>query len=177
MLRLFFIFFRIGLFSIGGGYAMIPLIQQDLVGAGYMTLTQVTDLVAISQITPGPIAVNAATFAGMHTMGVAGAVVATLGVVLPCALISVVVARFFFSRMDSALVQGALYGMRPVVVSLIAGAMLTFAASSLLMPGGGLEAGAAVIFAGVFTLALVKETSPAVLFLLSALAGLAFYAP
>lgn len=177
MLNLFWIFFRIGLFSIGGGYAMIPLIQQDLVGAGYMTLTQVTDMVAISQMTPGPIAVNAATFAGMNAMGVGGALVATIGVVLPCALISALVARFFFKSMDSALVQGALYGMRPVVVSLIAGAMITFAASSLIMPGGGLEPGAAAIFAGVFTLALVRETSPAVLFLLSALAGLGIYAP
>ena len=115
---------------------MIPLIQQDMVGAGYMTVSQVTDMVAISQMTPGPVAVNAATFAGMNAMGVGGAVIATIGAVLPCALVSVIVARFFFRSMDSALVQSVLYGMRPVVVSLIAGVMITFAASSLFLPGG-----------------------------------------
>jgi len=177
MFELFWLFFRIGLFSIGGGYAMIPLIQQDMVGAGYMTASQVTDMVAISQMTPGPIAVNAATFAGMNAMGVGGAVIATIGAVLPCALISVILARFFCRSMDSALVQSVLYGMRPVVVSLIAGVMITFAASSLFLPGGGMELGAAAIFAGIFTLALVRETSPAVLFLISALAGLLLYAP
>ena len=155
---------------------MIPLMQQDLVGAGYMTLSEVTDMVAISQMTPGPVAVNAATFAGMRTFGVPGAVVATLGVVLPCALISMLVARFFFKAMDSQLVQGALYGMRPVVVSLITAATIAIAATSLVSPSGGLDAWATLLFAAILALALWKDVSPAILFLLSAGAGLMLYA-
>lgn len=177
MLSLFWIFFKIGLFSIGGGYAMIPLMQQELVHAGYMTLSEVTDMVAISQMTPGPVAVNAATFAGMRTMGVGGAVVATLGVVLPCAIVSMLAARFFFKAMDSRLVQGALYGMRPVVVSLITAAMIAFASSSLFAPAGGLDAASVVIFAVILALALVKNVSPTILIVLSAIAGLVFFAP
>lgn len=177
MFSLFWMFFRIGLFSIGGGYAMIPLMQQELVGAGYMTLTEVTDMVAISQMTPGPVAVNAATFAGMRTMGVGGALVATLGVVLPCAVISMLAARYFFKAMDSQLVQGALYGMRPVVVALITAAMVTFASTALFAPSGHLDAGAVGIFAAVLILALVKDVSPSILILLSAALGLVFFAP
>lgn len=177
MLALFWMFFKIGLFSIGGGYAMIPLMQQELVGAGYMTLSQVTDMVAISQMTPGPVAVNAATFAGMRLFGVPGALVATLGVVLPCALISMVVARFFFRSMDSKLIQGALYGMRPVVVSLIAAAVLSFATTSLYTPAGGLDAVSVLLFAAILALALWKDVSPVLLILASAAAGLVFFAP
>lgn len=82
-LYLFLTFFKIGLFTFGGGYAMIPMIQQDILSHGWLTQQQLIDFIAISESTPGPFAVNIATFVGMSQSGVAGAVCATLGVVLP----------------------------------------------------------------------------------------------
>lgn len=177
IIELFFMFFKIGLFSIGGGYAMIPLMQQELVGAKLMTMTEVTDMVAVSQMTPGPIAVNAATFAGMRVYGVLGAIVATVGVVLPCAIVSLVVAKFFFKKMYSPSVQGVLFGIRPTVISLIAGAMVTIAIPLLFTGPNIIDVRAMIIFIGVFCLAIIKDVSPFKLIALSALLGLIFYAP
>lgn len=177
MLQLFWVFFKIGLFSIGGGYAMIPLIRQEMVSGGYMTLPEVTDMIAISQMTPGPIAVNAATFVGMRAMGVPGAVIATAGVVLPCALISIIVARFFFKNMEARPVQAALYGMRPVVLGLIAGTAATFTYSSLLAASGAVDLAALLLFAALLAVSLIKDISPALLILASAVAGLVLFKP
>lgn len=118
-------FFKIGLFTIGGGYAMIPLITQEMVSKSWMTTAEVTDIIAIAKMTPGPFAVNTATFAGMKIFGIAGAVSATFGVILPSLIVTTLVARFFFNMKDHPLVQGALFGVRPVVVALIASAIIT----------------------------------------------------
>lgn len=138
LIQLFVTFFLIGLFSIGGGYAMIPLIQQQVSTVhGWMTIEEVSDILAISQITPGPIAVNAATFAGMKTAGFAGACVATLGVITPSVVICVILARFFMDFLKKPAVRGVLYGVRPVVVGLIAYAAWTAAESAFLLFTGG----------------------------------------
>lgn len=83
LIEMMFTFMKIGAFSFGGGYAMIPLFQKELVGHGWMLISEVADVVAISEMTPGPFAVNAATFAGTKMMGLSGALFATFGVVLP----------------------------------------------------------------------------------------------
>jgi len=132
ILKLFIIFFQIGLFSIGGGYAMIPLIQKEIVGNGWLTNEEVTDVVAISQMTPGPFAVNAATFVGMKLEGVWGAIFATLGVTLPSVIIVLIIARYFFNFQKHPAVQGVLYGVRPVVTGLIASAGFVIAETALL---------------------------------------------
>jgi chromate transporter len=124
-------FFKIGLFTIGGGYAMIPLIREDLVSNGWMTTTEITDVIAIAKMTPGPFAVNTATFAGMKIYGVGGAIACTFGVILPSLIITMVVARFFFSYNKHKLVQGALMGIRPTVVALIAYAVWNVASVTL----------------------------------------------
>lgn len=118
---LFFSFLQIGLFSFGGGYAALPLIQQQVVERqGWLTMGQFADLLTISQMTPGPIAINGATFVGMQVAGIGGALAATLGCVLPSFIIVLLLAVFYKKYGKSRLLQGALSGLRPVVVVLIA---------------------------------------------------------
>lgn len=131
ILKMLWSFFKIGLFTIGGGYAMIPLIREDLVSNGWMTATEITDVIAIAKMTPGPFAVNTATFAGMKIYGVGGAIACTFGVILPSLIITMIVARFFFSYNKHSLVQGALMGIRPTVVALIAYAVWNVASVTL----------------------------------------------
>jgi chromate transporter len=144
-LQMLWIFFKIGLFSIGGGYAMIPLINSELVAYGLMTHTEVADIVAISQMTPGPFAINAATFAGVKTLGVYGGVITTLGVVLPSFIISLLLARYFFKFEDNIIVRRAMWGLRPAVTGLIAAAAVAMALPALL----GVESIAAINWGGL----------------------------
>ena len=122
ILFLFSVFFRIGVFNFGGGLAMLPLIFQSVQDFGIMTSQEFSDLVAISQITPGPIAVNAATFVGFSYAGVPGALAATFGVCLPSFVLMLVVMKFMDKFKESRGMQGALDGIRPVTVGLIAAA-------------------------------------------------------
>ena len=131
LLDMLYTFFKIGLFTIGGGYAMIPLIRQELVAKGWMTAAEITDVIAIAKMTPGPFAVNTATFAGMKIFGVGGAIACTFGVILPSLIITMFVARFFFTYNKHKLVQGALAGIRPVVVALIAYAVWSVASVTI----------------------------------------------
>lgn len=122
MATLFLMFARIGFFSYGGGMAMLPLIFQSVKSFGVMSGQELSDLVALSQVTPGPIAVNAATYVGMKAAGLGGAAMATLGVTLPSFVLMLLAMRFIDRCRKSLLVQGALRGMRAVVVGLIASA-------------------------------------------------------
>jgi chromate transporter len=131
-LLLGWIFFKIGLFSIGGGYAMLPLINSELVGYGLMTPLEVADIVAVSQMTPGTFAINAATFAGVKTTGLLGGVVATVAVVIPSLIITTLLARYFFKFEDNIIVRRAMWGIRPVVTGLIASAAMIMALPALL---------------------------------------------
>lgn len=131
-LLLGWIFFKIGLFSIGGGYAMLPLINSELVGCGLMTQLEVADIVAVSQMTPGTFAVNAATFAGVKTAGLFGGVVATAAVVLPSLTITTLLARYFFRFEDNLIVRRAMWGLKPAVTGLIASAAAAMALPALL---------------------------------------------
>jgi len=122
-LELLWSFFQIGLFSFGGGYAALPLIQAQTVDLhSWMTMTEFADVLTISQMTPGPIAINASTFVGMKVAGVGGAAVATLGCVLPSCIIVLLLAYLFYKYHGLTLIQGMLRGLRPAVVSLIASA-------------------------------------------------------
>ena len=142
-LYLFLTFFKIGLFTFGGGYAMIPMIQQDILSHGWLTQQQLIDFIAISESTPGPFAVNIATFVGMSQSGVAGAVCATLGVVLPSFLIILIVAKWFGRIQENIYVKAVFYGLRPAVVALVASAALSiFTAITL----GGLSPHALLYF-------------------------------
>lgn len=129
-IKLFYTFFKIGLFTVGGGYAMIPLIQQEIVNHGWMDLQEIIDIIAISEMTPGPFAINAATFIGIKTTNLAGAALSTGAVALPSFMIVILVARYFAHFKDHPVVQSVLYGLRPAVIGLIASAAFIIAKST-----------------------------------------------
>lgn len=114
---------QIGLFSFGGGYAALPLIQKQIVELNHwLSPTEFVDVITISQMTPGPIAINSATFVGLRIAGLAGAIVATLGCVLPSFIIVLTIATFYFRHSNLWGLKGVLNGIRPAIVALIASA-------------------------------------------------------
>ncbi len=125
-LQLLISFFQVGLFSFGGGYAALPLIEQELIHAhGWITNQQFIDILTLSEMTPGPISINAATFAGNQVAGIFGGIVSTIGVTLPSIIIVQILAYFYFKYSSLTMVQGIIQGVRPAVVALIASAGLT----------------------------------------------------
>jgi len=122
LLQLFVSFFTIGLFSFGGGYAVLSFLQQEVERRGWMTTERFVDLVAISQSTPGPIAINMATFVGYQTNGIPGALLASLAVSLPGMGLMLLFAIFFFRFYEHPAVQAMFRGLRPAVVGLVAAA-------------------------------------------------------
>ena len=121
--ELFWSYFQIGLFSIGGGYAAMPLIQQQVVELhAWLTMTQFADIVTIAEMTPGPIAVNSATFVGTMVAGFPGALVATAGCILPSCIIVMTLAVIYYRFRGLRVVQGVLSGLRPAVIAMIASA-------------------------------------------------------
>lgn len=120
LLDLYLTFFKVGLFSFGGGYAALPLIQQEVVGANsWLSLSEFNDLITISQMTPGPIAVNSATFVGVRVAGILGGLVATLGCVTPSAIIVGILAYFYKKYKDLDSISNVLYFLRPAIISMI----------------------------------------------------------
>ena len=120
LLDLYLTFFKVGLFSFGGGYAALPLIQQEVVGANsWLSLSEFNDLITISQMTPGPIAVNSATFVGVRVGGLLGGLVATLGCVTPSAIIVGILAYFYKKYKDLDSISNVLYFLRPAIISMI----------------------------------------------------------
>ncbi len=131
-LQLFLSFLQIGAFSFGGGYAAMPLIQNQVVDLHqWLSLSEFTDLITISQMTPGPIAVNSATFVGIKIAGIPGAIVATLGCILPACIIVTIIAWLYLKYRNMKSLQVVLSTLRPAVVSLIATAGLTIIISAV----------------------------------------------
>lgn len=125
ILQLFLTFAFIGAFSFGGGYGMLPLIQKEVVYShNWLTVKEFSDILAISEMTPGPIAINSATYVGYTVAGILGSVAATLGVVLPSFIIILTLARIVLKYKENPYFQGAFSGLRPVVVALISGAAI-----------------------------------------------------
>ena len=122
-LELFWSFFQIGLFSIGGGYAAMPLIQNQTVDIhSWLTMTQFADIMTIAEMTPGPIAINSATFVGIRVAGILGAIIATIGCIFPSCVIVMTLAYIYYHFRGLNIVQGVLTGLRPAVISMIASA-------------------------------------------------------
>jgi chromate transporter len=122
-LKLFWSMFQIGLFSIGGGYVAIPLIQHQIVELnGWLTATEFTDIITIAEMTPGPIAINSATFVGIRIAGIPGALVATFACVLPSCVIVLLLAKLYYKYRSLNAIQYILSGLRPAVVAMIASA-------------------------------------------------------
>lgn len=122
-LQLFLSFLQVGLFSIGGGYAAIPLIQDQVVSAhSWLTMNEFTDLITIAEMTPGPIAINSATFVGIRIAGISGALVATFGCILPSCFIVSILAYIYRRYKNLSAIQSVLSCLRPAIVALIAAA-------------------------------------------------------
>lgn len=131
LLKLFFAFIQVGMFSVGGGYAAIPLIQEQIVDIyGLMTLSEFSDLITVAEMTPGPISINSATFVGMRIAGIPGVLLCTFGCILPSFCICLTLAHFYYKYRSVSGVQVVLGAMRPAVVALIASA-----GASILMLG------------------------------------------
>lgn len=131
LLKLFFSFIQVGLFSVGGGYAAIPLIQEQIVNIhGLMTLEEFSDLITVAEMTPGPISINSATFVGMRIAGIPGVLLCSIGCIIPSFCICLILAHFYYKYRSVSGVQVVLGAMRPAVVALIASA-----GASILMLG------------------------------------------
>lgn len=125
-IQLFFSFLQVGLFSVGGGYAAMPLIQSQVVEKySWLTMNEFTDLITIAEMTPGPIAVNSATFVGIRIAGIPGALIATLGCIFPSCIIVSLLAFVYYKYKNLSVLQSVLQSLRPAVVALIAGAGLS----------------------------------------------------
>lgn len=123
--HLLYVFFKIGLLGFGGGYAMLSLIQFEVVDHfNWMTITEFSDMLAISQMTPGPVSINTATYVGYSVAGVPGAIVATVSLCLPSVFLMYLVIRFLFKNKDNRYVQYIMSGLRPVLGGLILAAAL-----------------------------------------------------
>lgn len=131
-LQIFVSFFQIGLFSIGGGYAALPLIENQVIDVhNWLSLAEFADLITISQMTPGPIALNAATFVGTRVGGFLGAIIATVGCITPSCIIVLTLAYLYYKYKNLSTIQGVLKGLRPAVVSLIASAGISILSLAL----------------------------------------------
>lgn len=124
LLKLFLTCFKVGLFTIGGGAAIIPILQQEVVAKGWINMDEVLTYIAISESTPGPIAINMATFVGSSQAGLPGALCATLGMVMPSFIIILVIAKFFSRFADNRYIKTVLVSIRPFVVGMILSAGL-----------------------------------------------------
>ena len=178
LLELFWTFFKIGAFTFGGGYAMIPLIQQEVTRKGWLSAQQVIDFIAVSESTPGPFAVNMSTYVGAEKGGLLGALCTVLGVVLPSFVIILIVAQFFEKFKNSAVVKGLMSGLKPAVIGMIATAAVSVAQTVFAPDGLSLSIFTSpmtyvslLIFGIGFVLA-IKKLHPIVIICVSAVLGI-----
>lgn len=175
--QLFWSFLQIGLFSFGGGYAAMPLIEEQIVSQhGWLTMQAFTDLITISQMTPGPIAVNAATFVGIKIAGVPGAIVATFGCILPSCVLVLVLAKLYFKFRNMQMLQGVLGSLRPAVVAMIASAGVSVLVTAF-WGGGEITLAATswalvVLFAVCFLLLRKTKLNPVLVMVLAGVLNL-----
>ena len=189
-LDLFLTFFKIGAFTFGGGYAMLPLMQEEVLNHKWMELSSVVNFIAVSESTPGPFAINMATYVGSEVggaYGIAGSLFgsfcATLGVVLPSFVIILIVAKCFERFKNSFIVKGCMTGLKPAVVGLIGSAIVTVALSVFLPSGVSIEGLMASVktvafycYLAIFVLCTVlafKKVHPIIIIVLAAALGIA----
>lgn len=175
LLSLFVSYLKIGFFGFGGGYAMLSLIHSEVVVRnGWITNSEFTDIVAISQMTPGPIAINSATYIGYEVAGIFGSVVATTAVCLPALTLMMLITHFFLRLQHNRYVRGVVMGMRPVVVGMIASAALLLILPHDTEGGSFVDGWSWAIFALTLLLS-ARKVNPIILILLSGIAGVLIY--
>ena len=170
---LFWVFFKISLFSIGGGYNMIPLMQHEIDAYGWLPPGRFMDVLAVSEITPGPMAVNLATYAGYQVAGIPGSIVATAGVCLPGAILLLVLGTLAIRLRDHPVFRAALRGLMPALVGLLTATAIRLG-MALIPAGAAFPAVQTIlIFAGVLGLILWRKIHPLPLLAGAAAAGIA----
>jgi len=186
-LRLFFAFFKIGLFSVGGGLATIPFLQELSARTGWFTVAELTNMLAVAESTPGPIGINTATYVGYTTAGLIGGVIATLGILAPALIVGAVIATMMSRFRESEKVKMVFSGLRPASVAMIAAAGAGVAALVFLRTDAYRETGsllslldwkAVVLALAVFALTRVKKLSkvhPALFIVIGAAVGIVFH--
>ena len=175
-------FFQIGLFSIGGGYAAMPLIQSQVVDVHpWLTITQFADIMTIAEMTPGPIAINSATFVGIQIAGIPGAIIATIGCILPSCMIVMTLAYVYYHFRGLKMVQGVLAGLRPAVVATIASAGITLVIMAFygerILPVdlSGINTISVILFAVGFLVLRKWKVNPVYVMLGAGVAGVLLY--
>lgn len=170
ILQLFISFLKIGAFSFGGGYAMLPLIEKEVIDVHqWLTLPEFIDILAVVEMTPGPIAINSATFLGYKVAGVFGSIIATTAVVLPSIVVILIIAHFLSRFNNSPYVKWAFKGIRPVVLGLIITAALTVSKNAILDVKGFL------LMAILFYLTSFKNLHPIFTIVIAGVAGAVIY--
>ena len=179
-INLFFTFLKIGAFTFGGGYAMLPLIRASITENNWMDDDQILNFIAVSESTPGPFAINVSTYVGMEAGGIFGSVLATLGVVLPSFIIILIVAKLYDKFKTNKYVHGAMSGLKPAVIGFIATAVLSTGITVFFPTGIKLEVmgtfafiTSVIIFVSMLILAL-KKVHPIIIIGISAAAGIAY---
>ncbi len=177
-LELLWTFFKIGAFTFGGGYVMVPLIQAEVAAHSWMDSTSLVNFIAVSESTPGPLAVNVATYVGAEVGGILGAICATFGVVFPAFAIILIVAKCYEKFKASKIVKGCMSGLKPAVVGLIGTAVITIGRTVFFSKGINATVFTdssfyvmAIIFALSLFLAL-KKKSPILIICIAALLGI-----
>lgn len=178
VLYLLWTFFKIGACTFGGGYAMVELVKEQVTVNGWMEVQEVIDFIAISESTPGPIAVNMATYVGYNVAGIPGAIAATTGVVLPSLIIIMIIAQVYKKFIANRFVAGGMRGLRPAAIGLIAAAGISIAAEVFLPFGFSVES--ILSYELLFTLVTLglcmylvyKKAKPHFILILSAACGL-----
>ena len=180
LLKLFLTFLKIGAFTFGGGYAMLPLIREAVLQNRWLEETEIVNFIAVSESTPGPFAINVATFVGTETGGFLGAVCATLGIVLPSFIIILCVARFYEKFKENKIVSGCMSGLKPAVIGLIASALVSMGETVFFPDGVTLYVLKSPVFyvsLGIFALMTVlsfKKVHPILIICISAVIGIVF---
>ena len=171
LIRLFIAFLKIGTFSFGGGYAMLPFIQKEIVESNtWISMSEFTDIIGISQMTPGPVAINSATFVGYKVGGVIGSIIATLGVITTSFILITIINKLLSKLKESKVVKAALLGMRPVLIALIIYAFIDLAKESYV----DLKSIIITLIIGVILLS--KKVHPILVIVIAAILGVFFYA-
>jgi chromate transporter len=170
LLKIFYVFFKIGAFSFGGGNAILPLIRTEVViNNNWLGAKEFADLVAISQATPGPIAINAATYVGFRVAGIWGSVMATLGVTLPTFVIMLIFTKFFLKFKDNEYVKDAFSGLIPATIGLVAAAAVLVSYDSFI------DYKSIIIFVVAFIASYKYKFDPILLTIIAGVLGVIIY--
>jgi len=180
LLRVFWEFFKIGLFAVGGGPATIPFLFELSDKTGWFTTRELTNMIAVSESTPGPIGLNMATYVGFTTLGLFGGIISTLGLVIPSLIVIIIIAKFMANFNDNKYVKRAFWGIRPAVTALITSAVVSMIKASLFIEEGeqlSPAIGSIIICIVAFGLLQVKKLNkihPGIWIITAAIIGVIF---